>query len=650
MTRIRSLLVCVICIAVLGVSATAAQAACSGKTWVGGSGNWEEASHWSPSGAPGSSESACITASGTYTVTVSADALAKTLTVGGASGVQTIDVVGASQSIAGDTYDETTLGAETMSFAANSKLILDATPGGSAQPKGGGGVVNAYTVTEAGQIETTSSEPRMDDRIKVSNLRIEPSASLLDASGTLLFIKEGEGAYPWATTNEGTFTVAPGATVEMQPSFSGKAGFINAGSVVNEGSIITHGAEWQQQAGSESGNPVALQSSSTLIDSAGTGSFLGNYDACPHRHHPRGPDRDRARRAVQHRWRDLLQHRTQQRRQRTRQRRHARAQPHRQRRNRRQRQRRTGLHPQQRHDRRRNGNRVEGHPDPGGHHQRTVGAARDQRRDLPGQQRSSAHQRRARHRRARRRVPAAGGATFLNHGTFSPEIASATSFGAVQLFSPCCNGPGVFTAGGTLAPVLVGGFTPATGQEFNVFKLEGGKFEGTFPSVANGFTGDYSHESSETAFVGVIYGGSTSGGGGAGGGGGGSVTAPPVAIVSSISGKRGKITAKLSCPSGGAACSPATLKATVVEHLSKHGRILRSTAGKKPKTKTVTIAVASATIAAGATRTITLRLNATGRALLARYGKLSVLVTVRSGGKTLRLIVRVVEAPKAKKG
>lgn len=652
MTRIRSLLVCVICIAVLGVSATAAQAACSGKTWVGGSGNWEEASHWSPSGAPGSSESACITASGTYTVTVSADALAKTLTVGGASGVQTIDVVGASQSIAGDTYDETTLGAETMSFAANSKLILDATPGGSAQPKGGGGVVNAYTVTEAGQIETTSSEPRMDDRIKVSNLRIEPGASLLDASGTLLFIKEGEGAYPWATTNEGTFTVAPGATVEMQPSFSGKAGFINAGSVVNEGSIITHGAEWQQQAGSESGNPVALQSSSTLIDSAGTGSFLGNYGTLVLtgtipagqtvivRGEPFNTGGETYySTGLSNGGKELVNDGT------------------------------LVLNPTGSGE---TGGNV--NVEPGSiHNNGTIDVETETASRVTQIQEAITNgpsgllainggifqgNSGAPLTNEGLVTVAPGavyqlqeGATFLNHGTFSPEIASATSFGAVQLFSPCCNGPGVFTAGGTLAPVLVGGFTPATGQEFNVFKLEGGKFEGTFPSVANGFTGDYSHESSETAFVGVIYGGSTSGGGGAGGGGGGgSVTAPPVAIVSSISGKRGKITAKLSCPSGGAACSPATLKATVVEHLSKHGRILAVTAGKKPKTKTVTIAVASATIAAGATRTITLRLNATGRALLARYGKLSVLVTVRSGGKTLRLIVRVVEAPKAKKG
>jgi hypothetical protein len=506
LTRIRPLFVCVLAVAFLGVSAAAAQAACN-KTWVGGSGDWSEAGHWSPSGAPESSESACIAGSSSYTVVVSTDAAAKTLTVGGGSGVQTIDVVGASQSYRGDTYDETTLGAETMSFAANTKLILDATGGGSAEPKGGGGVVEAYTVTEAGQIETTSSDPERDDRIRVSNLRIEPGAALLDASGTLLFLKEGEGSYPWATTNEGTFAVAPGASVEMQPSFGGRAGFINAGSVVNEGSITTEEAEWQQQAGSESGNPVALQSASTLLDSAGTGSFLANYGTLvltgtipagqtvtvrgePYNHggenyyttglsnggkelvndgtlvlNPTGSGEAGGNVNVEPgsiRNNGVIDVETE-----------------------------TASRVTQLQESLTNG--PSGHLEiDGGIFQSNSGAPFTNEGLVtvaPG----AVYQ-------------IQEGASFANHGTFSPEIASAINFGAVQLLGPCCNGPGVFTAGGTLAPVLVGGFTPATGQEFDVFKLEGGKFEGTFPSVANGFTGDYSHESSETAFVGVVYG------------------------------------------------------------------------------------------------------------------------------------------------
>jgi hypothetical protein len=649
-TRQRALVVLILAIGIAGVSTAAAQA-CS-KTWVGGAGNWNEAAHWSPSGAPDSSESACITAAGTYTVAITTDVVAKTLTVGGASSAPTLDVVGASQSYAGDTYNETTLGAETMSFAANTKLILDATGGGSAEPKGGGGVVQASTVTEAGQIETASSDPHMDDRVRVSNLRIEPGASLLDASGTLLFLKEGEGAYPWATTNEGTFTVAPGASAEMQPSFAGKAGFINAGSVVNEGSITTHEAEWEQRAGSESGNPVALQSASTLIDSAGTGSFLANYgtviltgtipagQTVTVRGEPFNTGGETYySTGLSNGGKELVNDGT------------------------------LVLNPTGSGE---TGGNV--NVEPGSIRNNGVIDVETETASRVTQLQESLTNGPSGHVEINSGIfqgsngapltneglvtvaPGAvyqlqEGSSFVNHGTFSPEIASATSFGAVQLFSPCCNGPGVFTAGGTLAPVLVGGFTPATGQELDVFKLEGGKFEGTFPSVANGFGGDYAHESSQPAFVGVVYGGLHSGPG-SGGAPPKGTPAPPLAHLASISASHGKIIAKLACPAGGTACATDTLRVSIVEHLA-HGRITAITAAAKKhaaKTKTVLIAGGTATFTAGATKTLTLTLNAIGRALLARYGKLTALVTIGSGGKTIEtLTVHLVKPAKSKK-
>jgi hypothetical protein len=90
---------------------------------------------------------------------------------------------------------------------------------------------------------------------------------------------------------------------------------------------------------------------------------------------------------------------------------------------------------------------------------------------------------------------------------------------------------------------------------------------------------------------------------------------------------------------------------TVLEHLSKHGRIVAVTAGrKKPRTKIVAIASATVTVAAAGVVTVTLKLNATGRALLADYKKLSVIVSLNSGGKTLqRLTVHMVEPKKKRK-
>ncbi len=527
MPRTRSLLVCILTAScLLGVVASAQ--ACT--TWKGGSGNWDEASRWTPEAVPTSAEEACITATGAYTVTITTDAVAKTLTVGGASSAPTVDVVGASQSYQGNTYNETTLGAETMSFAANTKLILEATGGGSAKPNGGGGVVNAGTVTEAGQIETASSDLSMDNRIRVSNLRIDPSASLLDASGTLLFLKEGEGAYPWAATNEGTFTVAPGASAEMQPSFSGKAGFINAGSVVNEGSITTHGAEWQQQAGSESGNPVALQSGSTLVDSAGTGSFLGNYgtltltgtippgQTVTVRGEPFSSGGETSySTTLSGGGKELVNDGT------------------------------LVLNPTGSGEASGGAVNVEG----GSIHNngliddQTETATRvtqllesltngpSGRLEVNGGIFQGNNGALTTNEGLVTVAPGAliqleEAASFVNTagGTFSPQIAGASGFGAVQLIGPCCNGPGIFTAGGTLKPVLVGGFVPSAGQEFDLFELNGGKFEGAFATLANGFTADYSHKASEPAFVGAVYGAAA--GSGAGGGSAPKPAKPPV--------------------------------------------------------------------------------------------------------------------------
>ena len=654
MTRIRPLLVSVLAVAFLGVSAAAAQAACN-KTWTGGSGDWEEASHWTPAGGPpSSSESACITAAGTYTVQLHAGGgNVASLTVGGSSGVQTVEVDGTSYIYNGETQRVTQLATGSGSFAANTRLILNATGGGTtagSEEPGASAFLAGGPIEEHGQVETVVTDPKFDDRIKVNGLKIEPGASMQVSSGTLKFIEEGEGAYPWSVTNEGTFTVATGAAVTMQPSFAGDAAFTNDGSLVNDGSITGSGTEWVQSGGSVSGNEVVLQNGSTLVDSAGTGTFLGNYGTLvltgtipagqtvivrgePYNYGGETYNTT----GLSNGATELINDGT------------------------------LVLNPTGSGE---TGGNV--NVEPGSIHNNGVIDVETETASRVTQLQESLTNGPSGHLEIdggifqgnngapvtnEGLVTVAPGAvyqlqeasSFVNHGTFSPEIASASSFGAVQLFGYCCNGPGVLTAGGTLAPVLVGGFTPATGQEFDVFKLEGGKFEGTFPSVADGFSGDYSHESSEPAFVGVVY-GASSGGGGGGGGNTGPPPVPPFPRLTSASSKDGKIKAKLSCPAGGAACSPAVLKVTVLEHLNKHGRIVAVTAGHKTRTKTVAIASATVTIAAGGVETITLKLNATGRALLAGYKKLNVLVSLSSGGKTLqRLAVHLVEPKKKRK-
>ena len=129
--------------------------------------------------------------------------------------------------------------------------------------------------------------------------------------------------------------------------------------------------------------------------------------------------------------------------------------------------------------------------------------------------------------------------------------------------------------------------------------------------------------------------------------------AHPTAKVRSISGGHAKITVALSCPSG-PACARASLKATVKEHL-KGRKITAITAAHKPKkvrttTKQVVVAAGGVTLAAGTKKTLTLRLNATGRELLSRFGELKAIVTVSAGGKVIkRVTVTVLQSAKPKK-
>jgi FG-GAP repeat len=133
--------------------------------------------------------------------------------------------------------------------------------------------------------------------------------------------------------------------------------------------------------------------------------------------------------------------------------------------------------------------------------------------------------------------------------------------------------------------------------------------------------------------------------------GSGSAVVPAVKLAS-IASRHGRITAALSCPAGGSACAKVTLKATVKEH-RKGRRIIAITAHKKRKvratTKTVVVASGSATLAAATKKTLTLTINSTGRALLAKFGKLKALVTVSSGGKTIKTVTVTVVTVKAGK-
>jgi hypothetical protein len=659
--RFRPLITCLLTLATFATTAAAAQA-CT-ETWTGnaGDGSWNTANNWSPAQVPQTTDSVCITAAGTYTVTLpaggadfaGADIASLTLGASSGTGTQTLDVVGQDYYHAGEIFPGTTLTLnDSSTITSSGELILDSTSGGyppGSNPAGGYAALNAATLTNSGKIVTQSEDPSWPTYF-AGSLTEEPSASLDVNSGTFTMPSPNGGgygsSYGYSVTNGGSMDIASGAGFAFTTGYGGSGGFINNGTVINNGSITANSGggqvTWTQSGGSESGNPVVLQAGAWLVDSAGAGSFLFNYESG-----------------------EL-----------------------------------SGTIPAGQTV------TVQGEVfNSGGEDYNSTGLGLDANSntapvtndgtlvlDAPGS------------------GSASGGSTFLNSGTLDnngtfvsqvedstwnntlqasivngtsgkidlnsgelisnggatsnsgavtvapgalwsfneagalvneasgtivPEIASATSYGSLQLTSPCCNGPGAITAGGTLAPKLVGGFTPTANEEFPIVALDGGTFTGKFASVGSGFGADYTKEAASPAFVGVIYGQSAA-------------AAPPLS-VGKISASGTKLSVKLSCGKG-AACSGVKIAGSVTEHL-KRGKVKAvtasaHTAAKKKTTKVVVVVSASAALAAGATKTISIKLNATGRKLLARFHKLTVLTTVRIGAKTVRSVKVVFHAPK----
>jgi hypothetical protein len=203
--------------------------------------------------------------------------------------------------------------------------------------------------------------------------------------------------------------------------------------------------------------------------------------------------------------------------------------------------------------------------------------------------------------------------TVTNSGTLSPQIASGTDFGTYDLYG------GTFNAGGALSPVLVGGYVPKAGQEFDVLNIGNtDTFTGKFSAGGNGFTPDETHASPEPGDVGAVY----------------SASAKGVVHAGKVTAKDGKLSVKISCPAHDT-CLGYTETATVTEHLSGKKVIGLAAARRKSTTKVITIAKTKGTVAGGKTATVKLSLNKAGAALLKRYRKLRTVVTLAVAGKTL---------------
>lgn len=238
----------------LGVvtAAPAAAASCT-ETWTAPvSGDWGDASNWSPASVPTSSDDVCITAPGSYTVTAAFAGEANSLTLGGTGADVTLSL--------DPGYGLTLAGAGTIGAGST----ITATPGQSGYLDGAGSLVNDGAITvPTGAALTMGNEG--GGGLAVTNA----------AKGS--FTDYGSVNVDSPFTDHGSITVGAGGSwaVGEGPTF------VHAGgTITNSGSFTTSGNNFltfTQSGGHIKGNPLELEST-TLVDSGGSGPIQLTYN------------------------------------------------------------------------------------------------------------------------------------------------------------------------------------------------------------------------------------------------------------------------------------------------------------------------------------------------------------------------------------
>jgi hypothetical protein len=283
-TAHRARLIIAAIAAIVGLAILApASAHASGCTdsWTNAEGgSWYTGSNWSNNAPPTSEEEACITANGTYTVTMTQESgtvSVKSLTVGGTSGTQTL-VVGSSCSV--NAILSTT---EGISNGAQGAITMTNGDGCGDGVTLSGPIVNAGTIT---------SEPGKGGARSLQGSLTNKGTLAIDASTAY----NGTSA---ALDNEGTLDLAEGT----QLTVSGKNSFTNGagGAIVATGGsdvLMGSGTSFTEGAGTTSGTQpvvvddgalgytgkgkslIALRGSSTLSGNLGSSQSLSIESTC----------------------------------------------------------------------------------------------------------------------------------------------------------------------------------------------------------------------------------------------------------------------------------------------------------------------------------------------------------------------------------
>src|ERR1019366_7831124 len=246
-----------VAVGLLALAGGARAAGCTDNWTNTAGGAWSTATEWSEGTVPGLADVACITLAGTYTVTMSASASVGSLTLGAASGTQTLEIEGSGTDAILHLDGDSTIN-------QTGELVLD---NGSSN---GFADVEAYsgtpTLTNNGTVKSTV-EGLGQNYLEI-NVENASGGKLEVASGLL------QQDFATTTTNDAGGTVQVDGAGVFELTHAGGS-VVNSGSVVNNGTFsLTGGPSWTQSGGALSGsNPVAIQSGS-LVDSAGTGQFV----------------------------------------------------------------------------------------------------------------------------------------------------------------------------------------------------------------------------------------------------------------------------------------------------------------------------------------------------------------------------------------
>jgi fibronectin-binding autotransporter adhesin len=237
-------------------SASATPPACTDSWKTATSGNWDTAANWSGGHAPGSTDVACITIAGTYTVTYQPAGGTETvdaLVVGSgvATNQETLDI----QGTCGDNVTLTTTnassGTDTDLIASTGHVSLTSTGcGNSSTLAVGSTLVNQGTLSTdsgAGGPRTLSGGITNDGTVNV-NLSVTYNTGTWDNAGALN-LATGEDLT--VSTSPATFTDDTGGSV------------VSTGSSPTGQLVIAGGNTYNQGNGTTSGEPVLLNGPAT---------------------------------------------------------------------------------------------------------------------------------------------------------------------------------------------------------------------------------------------------------------------------------------------------------------------------------------------------------------------------------------------------